>query len=288
MIKILFMVVSWLPLSLAHRLGGLLGRGLTLFSNDLRDTARTNIKHCFPDYSEAQQQQLVSQCLQEVGKVTFEAGALWLWPIDKVMPLVRGVSGEDLVIQAMARGNGVILAGPHLGAWEMSGLYCSTRWPMTTLYRPPRQPGLNQIMRQGRGRAGAKLVSTTGNGVRALYKALANGELIGILPDQDPGRGSGVFAPFFGVQANTMTLLSRLANKTGAAVFMLYAERLPNGQGYHLHFEETGDGLLHGDEVQKATQLNRAVEKCVLQHPAQYQWAYKRFKTRPEGEGRFY
>lgn len=287
-VKILFTILSWLPLPLVHRLGSLLGRSLTLLSNDLRDTARTNIKQCFPDYSAAQQQQLVSQCLQETAKATLETGALWLWPMEKVLPLVREVSGEDLLKQAMTEGKGVILAAPHFGAWEIVGPYCAAHWPMTCLYRPPRQKALNDVMLHGRERAGITLAPTDGSGIRALYKALGRGELIGILPDQDPDRNAGVFAPFFGVQANTMTLLSRLANKTGATVLMAYAERLPNGQGYHLHFEKTDAGLLEGDETQKATHLNQAVQRCVLHQPAQYQWAYKRFKTRPEGEGRFY
>jgi len=287
-VRFSFTFFSWLPLPLVHRLGNMLGRSLMLFANDLRDTANTNVQRCFPDWTQAKQQQLVQNCLQETAKATLETGALWLWPMSRVMPLVREVSGEDLLSEAMAKGKGVILAIPHLGAWEMVGLYGSSHWPMTSLYRPPRQPALNEIMRHGRERAGAKLVPTDAGGIRALYKALGRGELIAILPDQDPDRASGVFAPFFGVQANTMTLLSRLASKTGATVLMAYAERLPNGEGYHLHFEKTDVALVEGEEAQKATQLNQAVEQCVLQQPAQYQWAYKRFKTRPEGEGKFY
>ena len=170
----------------------------------------------------------------------------------------------------------------------MVGLYGSTHWPMTSLYRPPRQPALNEVMRHGRERAGAKLVPTDAGGIRALYKALGRGELVAILPDQDPDRTAGVFAPFFGVQANTMTLLSRLATKTGATVLMAYAERLPKGSGYRLCFQETDAALIEGDDAEKAIHLNQAVEQCVLKQPSQYQWAYKRFKTRPDGEGKFY
>jgi KDO2-lipid IV(A) lauroyltransferase len=288
MARIVFRILSWLPLPLVHRMGEMLGRSMMIFSNDLRDTARTNIQKCFPDWSQQKQEQLAQDCLQETAKATLETGALWLWPMSRVLPMIRKISGEDLLKQAMANGKGVILAIPHLGAWEMVGLYGSTHWPMTSLYRPPRQSALNEVMRHGRERAGAKLVPTDAGGIRALYKALGRGELIAILPDQDPDRSSGVFAPFFSVQANTMTLLSRLARKSGATVLMAYAERLPNGEGYHLHFQKTDAGLVEGDDAQKATQLNHAVEQCVLQQPAQYQWAYKRFKTRPEGESRFY
>jgi KDO2-lipid IV(A) lauroyltransferase len=288
LVRLLLTVLSWLPLSMVHRLGDMLGRVLNLFANDLRDTARTNIQQCLPQWTPVQQQQLVLQCLQETAKATLETGVLWLRPSERVLPLVKKISGEEVLKQAMAKGKGVILAIPHLGAWEMVGLYGSTHWLMTSLYRPPRQPALEGIMRQGRERAGATLVPTDAGGVRALYKALGRGELIAILPDQDPDRASGVFAPFFGVPANTMTLLSRLAGKSDATVLMAYAERLPRGAGYHLHFQNTDAALADADAVRAATSLNQAVEQCARKHLAQYQWAYKRFKTRPEGEGRFY
>ncbi|MDT8385439.1 MAG: lysophospholipid acyltransferase family protein [Gammaproteobacteria bacterium] len=288
LVRLTLRVLSRLPLPVLHRMGDVLGRSLMWFANDLRDTARTNIQRCFPRWDEARQQQLVLQSLQQTARATLETGVLWLRPTDQVLALVKKVSGEELLAQAMARGKGVILAAPHIGAWEIVGVYGSTHWPMTSLYRPPRQAYLNDLIRTGRERAGATLVPTDASGIRALYKALGRGELIGILPDQDPDRDAGVFAPLFGIQANTMTLLSRLASKTGATVLMAYAERLPKGQGYHLHFEATDTALTEGDATQKATALNQAVERCALQHPEQYQWAYKRFKTRPEGEGRFY
>lgn len=287
-VQLVYTVLSWLPLPLVHRLGEMLAYVLRLIRNDLRTTAQTNIRRCFPEWSQTKQEHLVQRCLQETSKAALETGAMWLWPMSRILPLVRDVSGKDVLEREMAKGQGVILAIPHLGAWEMVGLYCSNRWPMTSLYRPPRQSALNDVMREGRERAGAKLVPTVAGGVRALFKALNRGELIAILPDQDPDRASGVFAPFFGIQANTMTLLSRLAGKSGATVLMAYAIRLPNGEGYHLHFEETESALADADAEMAAFYLNQAVERCALRYPAQYQWGYKRFKTRPEGEGRFY
>lgn len=280
--------LSWLPLPVVHLLGNVLGRSLMFFANDLRDIATTNIQRCFPDWSSQQQQKLAQGCLQETAKATLESGALWLRSPKKVLSLVKEISGEDVLAQAMEKGKGVILAVPHLGAWELVGVYGSTHWPMTSLYRPPRQPYLQELIRQGRERAGAKLVPTDATGVRALYKALARGELIAILPDQDPGRASGTFAPFFGVQANTMTLLSRLAGKSGATVLMAYAERLPKGEGYHLHFQDAPLDLAVSDSALAVNHLNQAVEQCVRQQPTQYQWTYKRFKTRPLGEDKFY
>jgi len=287
-VRLFLRLMSWLPLPVVHRIGALLGRVFYLVNNDLRATARTNLKLCFPEWDEARREQLVRDCLQETAKAALESGALWLWPTDRVLRLVQQVSGGDLLEHAMAQGKGVILAIPHLGAWEVVGLYGSKRWPMTSLYRPPRMQALDGMIRGGRERAGAKLVPTDAGGVRALYKALNRGELVAILPDQDPDRESGVFADFFGVQANTMTLLSRLAHKTAAAVFFTYAERLPDGAGYHLHIVPAPEQLSDKDAMTAAKSLNESVEHCARTLPAQYQWSYKRFKTRPAGEKKIY
>jgi len=287
-IKLLLRLTSLLPLPASHALGAGLGSLLNRFNNPMRHVARCNIGHCFPEWTPHQRSQLVRESLQETTKAALETGGLWLWPAKDILAKIQEVSGASSLKEAMADGKGVILAAPHLGAWEVAGLYCSRCGPLTTLYRPPRIQGLDSLMRDARERAGATLARTDAGGVRALYKALGRGELVAILPDQEPERTSGVFAPFFGIQANTMTLISRLAAKSGAAVFMVYAERLPKGKGYHLHIQKTDSALAEGDEIQKATRLNQAVEQCVLQNPAQYQWAYKRFKTRPEGEYRFY
>jgi KDO2-lipid IV(A) lauroyltransferase len=281
-------LMSRLPLPWVHRLGALLGQLLNRTDNSLRQAARINVRLCFPVWDAARRAQLVRACLQETAKAALESGLLWLRPTQQVMALVREVSGGELLQQAMADGKGVILAVPHLGAWEVVGLYGSLRWPMTSLYRPPKLSGLGPLIRQGRERAGATLVPTDAGGVRALYKALARGELVAILPDQDPDRDAGVFADFFGVPANTMTLLSRLAAKTGARVLMSYAERLPNGEGFHLHFLPAPQCVADKEMKVAASCLNLAVEQCALQAPAQYQWCYKRFKTRPQGDQKIY
>lgn len=171
---------------------------------------------------------------------------------------------------------------PHLGAWEMAGLYYSSRHPLTILYRPSRL-GLDELSRQGRGRLGGKVVATDSSGVRALLSSLRDGEVLGILPDQDPGQESGVFAPFFGITANTMTLVSRLAIKTRAPVFLTWAERLPHGRGFVLHLQMLPEVTAAGSLEESVAALNRGVEAAVRSLPAQYLWAYKRFKTRPPG-----
>jgi KDO2-lipid IV(A) lauroyltransferase len=170
----------------------------------------------------------------------------------------------------------------------MAGLYIARRFPVTTLYRPPRVRELDAFIRAARERTGATLVPTDAGGVRALYRALAQGEVVAVLPDQDPGRGGGVFAPFFGQPAWTMALLSRLATRSGAPVFFGFARRLPRGDGYRLEFLPALAATTSVELTESAAAVNAAVEVCVRRVPAQYQWSYKRFKTRPPGEPRWY
>lgn len=141
---------------------------------------------------------------------------------------------------------------------------------------------------------GGQVVATDAQGLRALLKALHRGEVLGILPDQDIGSDDGevvtgrVFAPFFGIAASTMTLVSRLARKTGAAVFLTWAERLPRGQGYILHLRALPKVTEAATLEESVTALNQGVEAAVRTLPEQYLWAYRRFRTRPPGESRIY
>lgn len=288
LIRSLLRVFAALPLPLAHAVGVAIGAGLMLVPNDLRRISRINIPLCLPGLTRAEQRALLRRSLIQAGKTMCEAGALWLWPRARLLSLVRAVSGEEHVRAALQRGRGLILATPHLGAWEMMGLYSSAHYPLTSLYRPPRMKEMDALVRRGRERLGARLVPVDAGGVRALYQTLARGEVIGILPDQEPGAGNGLFAPLFGIEANTMALLPRLAIKTGAPVIFCYAERLSWGRGYHLHFIPAPSAL-HAPPVEHAVRvMNEGVEALVRRCPQQYQWGYKRFRTRPAGENPLY
>jgi len=288
LINRLLRACATLPLPLAHAVGTAIGWGLILIPNELRRISRINIPLCLPELTPAQQRRLIRASLIESGKTMTEAGALWLWPDARLLALVKNTRGEEHMRAALGSGKGAILAVPHLGAWEMIGLYCSAHYPMTSLYRPPRLAKMDEVVRHGRERLGAKLVPADAGGVRALYQALHRGELVGMLPDQEPGAGNGVFAPLFGIRANSMVLLSRLAIKTGAAVIFGFAERLPRGQGYRLHFIPAPPAINEEPLEQSVAVMNMMAERLVRQKPEQYQWGYRRFRTRPEGEEKIY
>ena len=289
LVKFLFRVFSGLPLPVVHALGAALGWFFFAVPNKRRRTAEINLELCFPDMRAPVRRRLLQRNLIELGKSFAEVGVIWTRNEKTMHRLIRRVSGEDKVKQALARGRGLILALPHLGAWELIGMWGSMNHPMTSLYRAPPMSQMGRLMRAARERFGAHLVATDNTGIRALYKALERGEMVAILPDQVPSaRGAAVFAPFFGIPASTMVLLSRLAIKTGAPVMFGYAERLPHGRGYHLHFLPAPADVNRGSLESSAAAVNVMVEQCARAEPEQYQWVYKRFRVRPAGEKSFY
>lgn len=284
-------LTALLPLGLAHALGALVGELLLWFPNAPRRIAARNLALAFPELPPAVQRRLLRQNLRETGKLLFELGPLWRWPGARVLALAHGPAAEEAALAAAVRaGRGALLLTPHLGAWELAGLYYSSRYPLTILYRPSRLGG-DDLSRAGRGRLGGQVVSTSPQGLRALLAALRAGEVLGILPDQDMGGvgdGQSVFAPFFGIPASTMTLAPRLARKTGAPVFLTWAERLPRGQGYALHLRALPEVSAAASVEAAAAALNQGVEAAVRSLPTQYLWVYKRFKARPPGQPKLY
>jgi KDO2-lipid IV(A) lauroyltransferase len=277
-----------LPLPLAHGVGVLIGACLWLIPNRSLRTTRTNIRLCFPDLPEARQRALVRRSLLETGKTIAETGRLWLRDGRRTLSLVREVHGGELMEEAAREGRGAIVVTPHLGAWEIAGLYCASRYDITCLYRPLKMPELEELVNSARSRLGGRYLKATAGSIRELYRTLDRGDVVAMLPDQEPGAGTGVFAPFFGVPAYSMVLLARLAAHADTPVIFVWAERLPLGRGFRLHFSKARPAIADRDIETAVTATNGSVEDCVRQCPEQYQWSYRRFKTRPEGEASFY
>ena len=294
LIKIVLGTLARISLQNCHRLGAAIGQLAYLTNGKSRRISEKNIQRCFPHMDTTAQHKLVRQSLVETGKTLTEAGPMWLWNKERLFTLIKAVHGEERIQKALQKNNGVIIALPHLGNWELLGLYCSAKYPTTSLYRVPRMVQLDSIVKTGRERLGAKLVPTDSKGIRALYKALQHNELTCILPDQEPpgDKANGVFAPFFGIQTYSMTLLSRLAQKTQATIIIGYTKRLPAAKGYEIFFDELADDAFNKSHSQSleasVTELNSALEKSIRKIPEQYQWGYKRFRTRPQGEEAFY
>ncbi|MFA5591150.1 MAG: lipid A biosynthesis lauroyl acyltransferase [Lysobacteraceae bacterium] len=271
-----------LPMRWQRGLGGALGRLVGLLGLREARVARRNLELCFPQMELAQRQALWRQNLVETGRTLTETLRLWTRPSTRHLGLVREVVGGELLDAALASGNGTLIAAPHLGNWELLNQWLASRSPLAIVYRPPRADWADALIRRARGQPGVTQVRAEASGVRTLFRILKEGGMVGILPDQQPKRGDGEFAPFFGIPALTMTLLPRLAQRTGATVLMAFAERLPDADGFRIRILPASAALSDADPAIATAALNAAVESCIALVPAQYQWSYKRFTIRPE------
>ncbi|MET0330824.1 MAG: lipid A biosynthesis acyltransferase [Dyella sp.] len=270
-----------LPLRVLHALGA--GLGVLAFWRRGRSAmfCEVNLAIARPQASPSALAPLLREALQESGKSVIEIAKIWGGGAERALGLVREVRGEALFDAALARGKGVIIAAPHHGCWELLNYWLCRKTPMAILYRPPRIAAVEALLRKVRGALAPEQVRADGAGVRTLYKRLAAGGTVGILPDQKPREGEGQFAPFFSREALTMVLLPRLAARTGATVLFSFAERLPRGAGYRIHLLPAPEGLISEDLKVACGALNRGVEQCIELAFAQYQWHYKRFSVSP-------
>lgn len=276
--------LALLPLAAAQRLGAALGGLAWRLDTKARRVTDINLDICLPELSDEERRQLCRDSLRHTGMTALEIPLMWEWPVEKCLGLVRAVEGEKLLDEALASDKGLILLAPHLGNWELAGLYFSSRYEMAALYSPPNMPEFEEYMIKVRGRLGSELVRGDRRGLSRLVNILKEGGVAGILPDQSPRGKTNAYAPFFGMDVMTMTLVSKLIQKTGANVLMTWAERLPGGQGFRIVITSAEPGMGDSDPVLATTALNRSVEACVRRAPEQYQWEYKRLRHRPPGE----
>ena len=275
-------LIGRLPLRALHGTGAAIGWLLWITPNPLRRKATQTLSFVITQFEAESRHRLLRSTLIETGKSALELCKIWSGDPHAALALVHEVRGGELFEQAIASGRGVIIAAPHLGCWELLNFWLCSRTKIAIAYRPPRQPTLEPLLVRARGALAAEQVRAEGAaGVRTLFKRVSAGGAIGILPDQQPKAGEGEFAPFFGTPALTMVLLSRLAQRTGATVLFAFAERLPRGEGFRIHFLPAPAGIADADLPTAVAALNRGVEACVELAPVQYQWAYKRYSIRP-------
>lgn len=256
-----------------HRLGAIFGWLFHLLIPKTKAILVENIQYSGLFSVGKACEQAIAQNIAESGKTIIESLAIWAADDKRVLGWVKQVKGWHHVEQAVVQGKGIIFLTPHLGSFEITSVYYAAQYPITVLYRPPRKKWLETLMNKGRSKGQVNLAPTNRAGVKMLLQALNRGEAIGILPDQIASKGEGEWAPFFGRPAYTMALVSRLAEKTGAAVLMAFGERLPNGLGFIIHLTK-----LDTCDVATPALLNQAIEAQVRQAPLQYLWNYNRHK----------
>jgi len=268
-------LLAKLPLCVVHFLGAALGWISYLSYKKYAKLINQNLKLSKLATNEVHFKKTLNRNISETGKAFLETFAIWFKDYSKLKNWYQGCTGWEHVESALANGKGIIFLTPHLGCFEITSLYYGQFHPITVLFRPPRQSWLMPLIRQGRQRGNVKLAPANAQGVKLLLQALKRGEAIGILPDQAPHEGEGEWAPFFDRPAYTMTLASKLAEKSGAQVLMAFGERLENGIGYHIHIKPIEEG-----GINTTTLLNQEIEQAIAQCPSQYMWVYDRYKVR--------
>ena len=273
-----------MPLRIVHRLAFIWGSMLFYLPNRARNTTLKNLSVCFPDLSKVEISRLAKESLTSTASTIMEMGKSWMLPIDETYSLVTQVEGLKELRQAVNGKQGVILLAPHLSNWEIFGMYVCQNITSTFMYQPPKLPALDRLLQRTRSRGGINLAPADRKGVSLVVKALQRGEMVGILPDQVPNEEGGEFANFFGKQALTMTLVSKLLNRSQAKVFCGFVVRLPKSEGFKLTIREADQSIYDKDLITSVGGLNKSVEDCVHMAADQYQWEYKRFRRQPEGE----
>lgn len=267
---------AW-PLPALHALGGVLGWGVWAFSPRYRQRFRSNCAQAGVPFL------LAKPAIAAAGRFVAELPHLWLRPFNESCLANVQVLGQEFAQQAFAQGKGVIFFGAHCGCFELAPqvlaeVFGPQHGPLTAIYRPARQPSLAAVELLTRQRPFVTLLPASLSAIKAMHKALKAGRAVGLLADQVPPEGLGMWAPFFGKPAYTMTLAARLAAQNGAALVPVTCERLQKGQGYIVKISPALDLPANCDVLGAVTRISQAIESIVLSQPGQYLWGYGRYK----------
>ncbi|PRY97151.1 KDO2-lipid IV(A) lauroyltransferase [Jezberella montanilacus] len=268
-----FRTVAALPLPIAQQIGRFVGWLLWCLPGSYKTRAAENLSRAIPGTTRAS----IRKAIIPVGQLFFEMPYWWVRRDEQSVNRYVDCDNWTQFQEALALGKGVILLSPHAGCFELLGPVYSSRFQSTVLFRPPRLPWLQAWIVKMRSREKLTMAPANQSGVRTLVKTLKRGNTVGILPDQVPVLGEGVWAPFFGRPAYTMTLVERLQSLTGATIFILGAKRHTKGCGFTI-LHKRMDEPLSSDPVEAATQMNAEMEAMIRQMPDQYLWGYNRFR----------
>lgn len=281
--------VGHLPWPLRRALGDGFARFWSARNGRESRIARRNLELIAPDQPPAERDAMQQAILRTAAGQAIETLRIWTRPSARSLQDIVQVHGEDVFDAALADPRGLVVAAPHMGNWELLNRWLASKTELAILYRAPESKVGEAFLRKVRADQAGRVeqVRAEAAGVRTLLKRLQRGGVVGILPDQQPKLGDGAFAPFFGLQALTMTLMGRLAHRSGAQVLFAWCERLP-GDGlprFALHIERADPAVADADPQRAAAALNAQVEAIARRDMAQYQWTYKRYTLRPHGSG---
>ncbi|QBY03692.1 LpxL/LpxP family Kdo(2)-lipid IV(A) lauroyl/palmitoleoyl acyltransferase [Thalassotalea sp. HSM 43] len=279
--------ISWLPYRLQMMMGALLGRGMMKLGGTRLKIAQKNIATCFPELSAKQQQQMLVQNFENTGRALFETGIGWWWPDWRLKRKIH-VVGEDVLRNAQQQGTGVLLLAMHNLCLEACARGIGFVQPTVVFYRPNHNELMEYFQHAGRDRSNKYMLDKSD--VLGMKEALADGEVVIYLPDQDYGRKRSIFVPYFGVEKVASTIGTMIfAKQPGVQTIMGIPSRKADGSGYIIEFVGGFEDFPSGDDEADIIHVNQQLEKAIRKHPEQYMWLHRRFKTRPNrSDPKFY
>ena len=272
--------VGWRP-----RAAAVLGGALRKFASRRRRIAAANITYCFPELDERECAALLDRHFRSLGFTLIEAAISWYADAGALRDLVR-VEGREHLDAALARGRGALLLAGHFTALEIGAARLGLDAPVDGVYRPHAARPMERAIRAGRQRFGGRLLDR--RDLRGLLRRLRLNRAVWYAPDQDLRLRGGVFAPFFGRPAATLTATSRIARASAAPVLPFRVERTAGGRAYRVVIEPALTDFPSGDDAADAARINEIIERWARARPEQYLWVHRRFKTRPPGEPDLY
>lgn len=276
----LMRLTQLLPLPWQMTLGKGFGRLVMKFAAGRTHTARRNLTLCFPEMTEAQREDILTRNFEETGKAIFDTINAWWWPDEKVQQHMS-IKGEEHVQNTLNAGNGVILFAVHCLPLEMGARIFGQFQPGVGVYRPHNNPVMEYLQVKGRLRSNKGLVSK--RDLRQMIRCLRNPDVIWYTADQDFGRSSAVFIPFYAMpDAATITGATTLAKLGKAKVLPFFVERTTDDKGYRIEVMPPLDNFPGEDELADAIRGNKIIESIIDKNRAQYMWLHRRFKTRPD------
>ncbi len=278
-------LIHFLPFRVIVAIGNSVGSLLYLLATERRRVGAINLKLCFPDMGDGARKKLLRDHFMMFSRGLFERSVLWWASAERIRSLTRieGIEHFEAV-----KNKAAILLAPHFVGMDVSGQWIAQQTDAVSMYSNQKNLYLTELLRKKRIRFGKQGLYSRQQGLRPILKGMREGRPFLYLPDQDQGIRDGAFIPFFGIPAATMTSVSRIAQIAGAKVVPSITRLLPGGEGYVLTFYPAWENYPSGDEVADARRMNEFIEQRVLEMPEQYFWLHKRFKTRPEGEKKFY
>lgn len=273
--------IAHAPPGLARFYAGLLDRAVPR----LRRIALRNLELAYPEKSPAERAAIASEVFQSIGRLLYAFARFPRINRENVSQWIR-YQGLENYLEAKKSGRGILVATAHFGNWELSAFaHALMTEPMHVMIRPLDNPRIDSIVEQRRRLSGNRLIEKW-DGARAVLRALQHNDAVGILIDQNTSPEEGVFVDFFGTPACANTGFAKIAARTGAVVIPGFAVWRSEERRYVLSFYPPVE--MTGDAAADTGRLHRVLEEIIREHPGQWLWIHRRWKTRPPGSPPIY